>query len=199
MKILGLSCSPRKNGNTMLLLGEALSGARQEGAEIELYSVADKDIKPCDGCRACAKTGECPIKDDMQALYGKLLEADGIIFGTPVYFYGMTAQAKAVIDRTIAFSRPEKSLANKVGGVVVVAGSQGNIDALKDLYFYMVTRQMLPANFISAYPGDDPRKLEKCIKATVDLGRQMARIAALKFKYPVEFPRASFAYGTHTR
>jgi multimeric flavodoxin WrbA len=135
----------------------------------------------------------------MQGLYDKLLEADGIIFGTPIYFYSMTAQAKTVIDRTIALNRPERSLANKVGGVIVVAGSQGNIDALKNLYFYMVTRQMLPANFISVYPGDDLRKLEKCMKATTDLGRQMVRIAALKFKYPSEFPRTGFAYGTHTR
>jgi len=135
----------------------------------------------------------------MQDLYDKLLEADGIIFGTPLYFYSMTAQAKTVIDRTIALNRPERSLANKVGGVVVVAGSQGNVDALKDLYSYMVTRQMVPANFISAYPGDDPRTLEKCMKATTDLGRQMVKIAAMKFRYPSEFPRASIAYGTHTR
>ena len=199
MKILGLSFSPRKNGNTMLLLNEALKGAQQEGADIELYSVADKNIKPCDGCRACYKTGICHTQDDMQELFEKLLAADGIIFGSPVYFYSMTAQAKMVIDRTISFNRPERSLANKVGGVIVVAGSQGNVDVLKEFYFYMATRQMLPANFISVYPGDDPRKLETCIKATVDLGRQMVKIAGMKFRYPAEFPRSSIAYGTHTR
>jgi len=199
MKILGLSCSPRKGGNTVQLLEEALNGARQEGAEVELYSVAGKSIEPCDGCRVCDKTGRCHIKDDMQGLYDKLLEADGIIFGTPVYFYSMTAQAKAIIDRTIAFSQPERSLANKVGGVIVVAASQGTTDALKDLYFYMITRQIIPASFIAAYPGDDLRKLEKCFKATRDLGRQMVKIAAMKFKYPGEFARPVFAYGTHTR
>jgi multimeric flavodoxin WrbA len=199
MKLLGISFSPRKQGNTVKLLNVALEGAKQEGAEVELYSVAGKDIKPCDGCRACNKTGQCHIKDDMQEIYEKLLAADGIIFGTPVYFYSMTAQAKTVIDRTIAFTTPERSLANKVGGVIVVAGSQGNIDALKDLYFYMVTRQIVPANFISAYPGDDPMKLEKCVKATADLGRQIVRIAAQNFKYPADIPRTSFAYGTHTR
>jgi len=199
MKILGLSCSPRKQGNTMLLLKEALEGAKQEGAEVELYSVAGKNIKPCDGCRVCDKTGRCHIKDDMESLYDKLLEADGIIFGTPVYFYSMTAQAKAIIDRTIALGQPERSLANKVGGVIAVAGSQGTTDALKDLYFYMVTRQIIPANFVAAYPVEDLRKMEKCLKASRDLGRQMVRIAAMKFKYPSEFPRPVFAYGTHTR
>ena len=196
MKILGLSFSPHKNGNTVILLEEALKGARQEGAEVELYSVAHKNIKPCEGCRACSKTGMCCIKDDMQALYDKLLAADGIIFGTPVYFYSMTAQAKTVIDRTIALNRPERSLANKVGGVVVVSGSQGNVNTLKDFYFYMATRQILPANFVSVYAGKDLGKMENCMQATLDLGRQMVKIAAMKFKYPGEFPRSYFAFGT---
>ena len=123
MKILGLSCSPRKNGNTEILLGEALLGASQKGAEVELYSLAGKNIGPCDGCRACGEKGICKIKDDMQEVYVKLLEADGIIFGTPVYFYNMTAQAKAVIDRTIALNNPKRSLANKIGGVVVTGAA----------------------------------------------------------------------------
>ena len=125
MKILGLSCSPRKQGNTEILLGEALNGAQQEGAGVELYSVSGKDIKPCDGCGVCNKTGECHIKDDMHVLYDKLLEADGIIFGSPIYFYSITAQAKAILDRTIALNRPERSLANKVGAVIVTGGSLG--------------------------------------------------------------------------
>lgn len=201
MKILGLSCSPRRQGNTDVFLDVALQGAKQEGAEVELYSVAGKDIKPCDGCRACGKTGECHIKDDMQDLYNLLLAANGIIFGTPIYFYSMTAQAKTIIDRTIALNHPERSLANKVGGVVVVAGSMGIIDALKDLYFYMVTRQMLPANFVAAYPGerDEFGKMERCMNAARDLGRQMVQIAAKKFEYPRKFPVTHFAFGTHTR
>lgn len=201
MKILGLSCSPRRQGNTEILLGQALQGAQDEGAEVELYSVSGKDIRPCDGCGACNETGECHIKDDMKNIYSKLLEADGIIFGTPIYFYSMTAQAKMIIDRTIALNRPERSLANKVGGVIVTGGSLGLVDALKDLYFYMVTRQMLPANFVAAYPGakGDLRKMEKGMKAAFELGQQMVQIAMKKFEYPKQFRRASFAYGTHTR
>ena len=143
MKILGLSCSPRKSGNTEILLSEALNGAQHEGAKAELFSVSGKEIKPCDGCYACSKTGECHIKDDMQTVYQKMIEADGIIFGTPIYVYSMTAQAKAIIDRTFALNRREKSLANKVGGVVVVAGSLGIIDAVKDLYFFFTIRKLI--------------------------------------------------------
>ena len=132
MKILGLSCSPKSPAQIEILLGEALKGAQQEGAEVELYGVSDKDIKPCDGCGDCFKTGECHIQDDMQSLYNKLLEADGIIFSTPIYFYSMTAQAKAILDRTIALNYSERKLTNKVGGVIVTGGSLGLVDALKD-------------------------------------------------------------------
>jgi multimeric flavodoxin WrbA len=200
MKILGLSCSPRKDGNTVALIEEALSGAQQDGAEIELYSVSGKKIEPCDACWSCGKTGECHIKDDMQELYNKMVEADGIIFGAPIYFYGMAAQAKTIIDRTMALNQPPRSLANKVGGIITVCGSLGLISALKDLYFYIVTRPMLPANFIAAYGGPEGVKgLEKCLKATNDLGRQMVALAKMNFKYPAEFMGRAIAYGTHTK
>lgn len=197
MKLLGLSCSPRRHGNTEILLGEALDGAQQEGAEVELYSVSGKDIKPCDGCHVCWEKGECHIKDDMQVLYDKLLEANGIIFGTPVYFYSMAAQAKIIIDRLEALHSPEKSLANKVGGIIVVGGSLGLINVVKDLYFYIVTRPMLAANFVAAYglAKGDVKRLEKGMKKARDLGRQMVQLAAKKFEYPSEFYSPAFGYG----
>jgi multimeric flavodoxin WrbA len=201
MKILAISCSPRKKGNTATLLTEALKGAQQEGAGVELYSVSDKTIEPCDGCRTCAETGQCHIKDDMHELFEKMLEADGIIFGTPVYFYTMSGQAKTVIDRTTSLGRPGRSLANKVGGVVAVAGSLGLASAVKDLYFYIISRHMLPASYVAAYAGPegDVRKLEKCMKAAHDLGRQMVVLVAKKFEYPPEFMGPAIAYGTHTK
>jgi multimeric flavodoxin WrbA len=199
MLILGISCSPKKQGNTVLLMEEALAGARQEGAETELFSVAGKDIRHCDGCGACNKTGECHIKDDVQALYPKMVAADGIIYGTPVYSYGMTGLCKTIIERSQVFNYPEKSMANKVGGIIVTAGSLGVIEPIKYLYFYFITRQMIPANYVGAYAVGDLRKMEKCMKGSRDLGRQMVQIAAQKFQYPKEFPRVGVAYGTHTR
>jgi multimeric flavodoxin WrbA len=200
MNLLGLSFSPREQGNTELLLGEVFAGATELGATAELYRVATKRIAPCDGCGSCFKTGECHIQDDMQELYQKMLRADGIVFGTPVYFYNMTAQGKAAIDRTIALGHAGRSLANKVGGIIAVGGSLGLVDAVKDLYFFMVTRQMLPASFIAAYASNkgDIKKLAKCLKAARDLGRQMVRIAEKKFVYPEEFKANHFGYGTHT-
>jgi multimeric flavodoxin WrbA len=201
MKILGISCSPHVQGNTVTLLDEALKGARTEGAETELWLIAGKTIHPCEGCLTCRGTGVCKIKDDIQILFDKMLAADGIIFGTPVYFGDVTAQGKTIIDRTFSLNTPEKSLANKVGGIVVVAGSIGIIDVLKKFYFYMATRQIIPANYIAAYPVPDGglKEMKKCLTAANDLGRQMVKMAAQKFEYPKDIPRPAHAYGTHTR
>jgi len=199
MRILGLSFSPRERGNTDLLMREVLAGAEEHGAVTEFYRTAEKNIRPCDACGHCFTTGECPIDDDMQTLYTRMLLADGILFGTPVYFYNITAQGKCVIDRTIALNHGGKSLSSKVGAVVAVAGSLGLVDALKDLYFYMVTRQMLPASFIAAYGSNegDVKDYEKCMEACGKLGRQMVQIMEKKFLYP-EGKANYMAFGTHT-
>jgi multimeric flavodoxin WrbA len=201
MKILAISCSPRENGNTVALLNKALEGAKQDGAEVELFSAAGKDIRPCDACRACGKTGKCIVKDDVTPLQEKMLAADGIIYGTPVYFYGMAAQAKAIMDRTTALQVPGRTLANKVGGVVAVAGSLGVSDAVKDFCFYFFSRRMLMANYIGAYGlnPDEMQKMEKCMQATYDLGRTMVALVKMNFKYPVDLMGRSIAYGTHTK
>ena len=201
MKILGVSCSPRKDGNTVAMLNEALKAVEGEGAEVELFSVAGKNIQPCDGCWGCTKTGKCHIKDDVAVLQDKMIAADGIIFGTPIYFWGMTAQAKAIMDRTISLNRPERSIANKVCGVVASCGSLGMVDALKDYSYYIVQRRMLPANQVSAYVmnPEELKKMEKCMKALNELGRQMVALVKLNFKYPEEFVKGPGAFGTHTK
>src|SRR5512136_3037516 len=87
LNILGIICSPRIGGNTEILVRKALESAKKEGAEIETWSIAGKEVKPCDHCGSCTKTGQCPIKDDMQSLYPKMIGADGILLGSPVYFW----------------------------------------------------------------------------------------------------------------
>ena len=201
MKILAISGSPREQGNTEILLNEALKGASKEGAEAELYSVSGKSIGPCDACLSCRSTGKCHIDDDMQDLYNKLLEADGIIFGTPIYLYAMTAQTKAIMDRTFALNHDQTSLANKIGGVVVVAASLGLLDAMKDIYFYFVSMQMFPANYVAAYGNSKGEVLEllNCREAANQLGRQMVLLASKKYEYPKEIPGSHNGYGTWIR
>ena len=99
MRVLGIMGSPRRQSNTDMLLDKALEGAREAGAEVEKVLVSKLKISPCLEIYACRKDGKCSIKDDMEALYAKLLEADHIIFASPIFFYGITSQAKAVVDR----------------------------------------------------------------------------------------------------
>jgi multimeric flavodoxin WrbA len=98
-KVLGILGSPRRGGNTSILLERVLAGARSAGAETELVNAARLRIRPCEEIYACERDGVCPIKDDMVPLYPKLLEADGVVLASPIFFYGLTAQVKALIDR----------------------------------------------------------------------------------------------------
>lgn len=102
MKILGIFGSPRRGGNTDILLEETLKGAQKEGAEVDRIYLTDYAITPCKECHGCDHTGQCVILDDMQKIYPKLLESDIIILASPIFFYGVTAWAKALIDRSQA-------------------------------------------------------------------------------------------------
>jgi len=102
VKILGLFGSPRRGGNTELLLEEALKGAEKEGSKIERLYLSDFTITPCKECHGCDDTGNCIILDDMEKIYPKLLEADVVVLASPIFFYGVTAWAKALIDRSQA-------------------------------------------------------------------------------------------------
>jgi multimeric flavodoxin WrbA len=102
MKILGIFGSPRRGGNTDILLEETLKGAQKEGAEVDRIYLTDYAITPCKECHGCDQTGQCVILDDMQKIYPKLLESDIIVLASPIFFYGVTAWAKALIDRSQA-------------------------------------------------------------------------------------------------
>jgi multimeric flavodoxin WrbA len=99
MKVLGIMGSPRIKGNADLLLDEALNGAKSQGAEVEKIVVDKLKISPCKEYLGCFRDGNCVIRDDMDAIYPKLLEADLVILASPMFFYGVSAQAKALIDR----------------------------------------------------------------------------------------------------
>ena len=144
MIVLGIVCSPRKDGNTEIMMMEALDAAREAGSQTELFLVADKDIAGCDGCGSCEKTGVCKIKDDMQTLYELMETADGIILGTPVYFDNVTAQAKAVMDRTYVLLRSRK-LRGKVAAALIAARRIGAGQVLGLLYPYFMVQGMVPA------------------------------------------------------
>jgi len=99
VKVLGITGSPRRDGNTDLLLAEVMRGAASKGAEVKTIVLNDLDITPCQHCDACLKEGKCRIGDDMQNIYEELEQADRIVLASPIHFAGLTAQTKAMIDR----------------------------------------------------------------------------------------------------
>ncbi|WP_323736772.1 flavodoxin family protein [Methanosphaera sp. ISO3-F5] len=104
MKILGINTSPRQNSNCRIALEKALDTAKAEGAEVELVDSNKLNIKACQGDNYCkAHEGKCAVDDDMQQVYKKIEEADGIIFAIPVYFFDVNAQMKLVLDRLYSY------------------------------------------------------------------------------------------------
>ncbi|NHI94745.1 MAG: flavodoxin family protein [Candidatus Lokiarchaeota archaeon] len=105
-KILGVMGSPRKGGNTDILVSKILDGAKEMGANIEKISLNNLDIKECDGCHACWDGRKCSKHDDMNEIFNLIIECDIIIFGTPVYWYGPTGLMKLFLDRFVYFNSP---------------------------------------------------------------------------------------------
>ncbi len=103
MKILGIMGSPRVGGNSDLLLDRALVGAKEAGAEVEKIILCRKKISGCLACEKCNEAGVCAVKDDMPEIHQKILDADAVIHSVPVYFWAMTSQMKAYLDRWCAF------------------------------------------------------------------------------------------------
>jgi len=126
VKILGLMGSPKKKGNADLLLDRAIQGAESAAAQGEKVLVSELKIAPCLACGDCERTGECVVHDDMQEVYPKLREADGIIVSTPVFFMGLPAQLKALVDRCQPFWTRKYLLAaavsKKRAGLLIAVG-----------------------------------------------------------------------------
>jgi len=106
-RVLGIVGSPRRNGNTHILVSRILEGAAEQGAATDVLFLDDLEIRECDGCHACWRGKECSKQDDMNALYPRIIEADALVFGTPVYWYGPTALMKGFVDRFVYFNCPE--------------------------------------------------------------------------------------------
>jgi multimeric flavodoxin WrbA len=122
--------SPRLKGNTDLLLDEALKGAQSRQAEVEKLIVDKMKITPCKEYYACLKDGNCVMRDDMDTIIPRLIEADGIIVASPMFFYGVTAQLKALIDRCQALWVRRNVLKNlpdakKKGAFIGVGATRG--------------------------------------------------------------------------
>jgi multimeric flavodoxin WrbA len=122
MKVLAINGSPRTNSNTQVMIEEAAKPLVQAGIPVESVSIRDYDVRPCNGCETCYKNAwDCPIDDDALRLLRMMREADGVIVASPVYGAGVTAQLKALLDRSV-IAYINQDLKNKVGGAIAVGG-----------------------------------------------------------------------------
>jgi len=133
-RVLGIVGSPRSGGNTEILVDTVLRGSEEVGAQVEKVILSELDIAPCQACNACRNTGECVQRDDMAALLEKMQRSQVWVLGTPVYYFGPTAQFKAFIDRwyigraetfkgryvilTISFEDPDPNIARYAVGML---------------------------------------------------------------------------------
>jgi len=131
MRVLGIMGSPRIKGNTDLLLDEALKGAQSQSAEVDKIIVDKLKIAPCREYYGCLRDGNCVIRDDMDDIYPKLLSADAIIVASPMFFYGLSSQVKALIDRCQALwtkkyvLKQNVSDLNRKGAFIAVGATSG--------------------------------------------------------------------------
>lgn len=196
MRIMAISCSPRKQGNVDTLIEQALEGAAHEGAEASPLFLRDLSISPCDACMSCMKSGQCHIDDDMQSIYEAMENSDGLIVGSPIYFWSLCGQAKVMLDRTFALRFPEIRLANKVGGIILTATRRGAMNGAGILSQWMISNHMWPADVVDGYATAKGavRKDTHAMKAAFELGRLIAKLVDKRLTYPEEFEHPLYRF-----
>lgn len=202
-KVLGISSSPRIEGNSDLLLRQALAGAEAAGAQTEYMRLAELNIAPCIECNSCYKTGRCKIQDDYQMLYSKLLETDHLIFATPVFFMTVSAQAKLLIDRCqclwahkYVLKQPivETAGRDRRAMVIAVGGTKSKkmFESIRLTFkYYLDVLDMQYAANLFVNQVDERGQIKKNVAAmeqAFDLGRELVVAAAAPEKpVTVEF------------
>jgi multimeric flavodoxin WrbA len=184
-KITAFIGSPRKGGNSELLTRELLKVAEQEGARTEIVRLSDFDLKPCDACMACRKTKKCKIDDDGEQLFNKIMEADGVVLATPVYFGSCSPQMKIFVDRMGYLAKAlEMPFNNKVGSALVVARRAGaNFTYAQLLFFFLISGMIVPgASYWTIAYGKEKGEVLKDkegVETAQEIGKKIAWLTAL--------------------
>lgn len=183
LKVIAFNGSARKDRNTATLLNRVLQVLEGQGIETELIQLAGTSVRGCDACRKCisAKNKRCAIEDDnVNAYIQKMLEADGMILGSPVYFSMMTPELKALIDRAGYVARANSDMfKRKVGAAVVSvrrAGAIPTFDAIN--HFFLISQMIVPgSSYWNVGVGQKKGGVEgdeEGMETMVDLGKNMA-------------------------
>ncbi len=182
-KILILKSSPRISGNSNTLAEQAATGARDMGAQEEVFNLSEMNIRPCDACDECRETGGvCVIGDEMQNLYPKLRQADAILLASPIYWFTMSAQLKLCIDRWYALQTPEgNELGGKRFGIVLTYGdsdlhNSGGINAIHtfESMFRYLKAEITGIVHGSADAAGDIEKQPALMEQAYRLGKKLA-------------------------
>ncbi len=137
MKVVAIIGSPHgMQGNTGTLLEGVLQGVRVAGAEVELFSLSEKDVQPCRGCDVCHISGDCVINDDFDEMRRTFEQAEGLILASPNYIVSVSAQLKALLDRCAPLLHLQ-SLEGKYGAAVVTSGGPGSADVEQYLLHFL--------------------------------------------------------------
>ncbi len=184
VRVLGVVGSPRRGGNTDILVDHILKGARDAGARVEKVMLSELQIAPCRACYACETTGRCAQADDMEDLFEKLNDSGVWVLGTPVYWWGPTAQMKAFVDRWFAGVRSRDARDILSGHSVVLAVPMGDTDpatarhvvgmfedALRFVRSEVVDSVLAPG----AYDAGDVRKMPEVLERARRAGEQAVR------------------------
>lgn len=177
MKITGISGSPNAGGNNERMLEIALGIARERGYETEKLLMSKLNVMPCTDCGVCKKAKECPIEDDMAKLYEILEKSDAFIVASPVFFGSVSAQIKALFDRSILLRRNGFLLKGKVGGAIAVGGHRngGQEFTIQAIHSWMHIHGMIvvgdAAHFggIALKPVDSDEVGSKTVKDTMNM------------------------------
>jgi multimeric flavodoxin WrbA len=182
-KILGIAGSPRKGGNTHILVSEILKGAKKAGARTELISLSNLRIKECDACYTCWETEVCRINDGMKRIYKKLIDSDCIVLATPMYWFGPTVLMKAFIDRLLYFccSKSEDKIKGKevVLAIVFADGDPTTANSLLKMLTMTVEYLGMKLKGKILAPGvlekGAIKKKKKKLKEAFNLGRSIGK------------------------
>lgn len=185
MRIVAVVGSPRKGrGNTAALVDLVLTGAREEGAEVEVVFLAGGTVRPCKGCDTCHVTGACPQKDEFGSIRDRILAADGIVVASPNYIMHVSAQLKAFIDRCCGVVHL-RGFEGKYGASVVTSGGGEEEPIARYLEHFMIVTGIVPVGSVWATMGAGERVFTEDVKAAaVELGRRLVRACKQKARFP---------------
>jgi multimeric flavodoxin WrbA len=183
MKVLAINGSPRKNGNTELLLREVMKAAEKNGVSTELVQLGGKKINGCVACMKCKKEkdGKCHKKNDLaNEIIAKMIKADAIVIGSPVYFSDLTSEVKALIDVAgYSLGSAGNPLKRKIGAAVVAVRRAGGIHTFDSInHFFLINEMIVPGssywNIGIGREKGDVLKDEEGMKTMQTLGKNIA-------------------------